>query len=337
MDLNIEKNRDKIGKNIIRLSWANLVLLISIFGIISLVGWDVSLQNQMIIYLIGMVALNLPHGGYEHFNNLRNRGLPFGTKYVFLYLTIIVAFVGLFFVMPLLALFLALAVAVAKGGHGDIQVLKATSNADHIDSKLQATFAGLVRGGSVMIVPYIFFTGTFLTFCSYMLSIFTSEPIPSILYSDTIVMSVGIIYGLSVILHILWGYYNGGGMSWIVDSLETILLTVYFAIVPAVVSIGLYFPLWYSIRQSGRSFSIRNKIENEQSMPVLVAWAALIGGAIMTGIIGVILWVIFPNPLGGLSLLPGLVAFYTIFICVVALPHVVIGQWWDDEGIWYVP
>jgi hypothetical protein len=45
-----------------------------------------------------------------------------------------------------------------------------------------------------------------------------------------------------------------------------------------------------------------------------------------------------PNPLGDATLLPGLVAFYTIFVCIIALPHVVVGHWLDrTRGLWYVP
>ena len=43
-----------------------------------------------------------------------------------------------------------------------------------------------------------------------------------------------------------------------------------------------------------------------------------------------------PNPLANTGLLAGMVAFYTIFVCIIALPHVV-GNWLDRKrGIWYV-
>jgi hypothetical protein len=46
----------------------------------------------------------------------------------------------------------------------------------------------------------------------------------------------------------------------------------------------------------------------------------------------------FPNPLAGTSFLPGAVAFWSVFISIVALPHVVVGSLLDrDRGIWYVP
>jgi hypothetical protein len=49
-------------------------------------------------------------------------------------------------------------------------------------------------------------------------------------------------------------------------------------------------------------------------------------------------YVLVPSPLGNAGLLAGGVAFYTIFVCLLALPHIVVGEWLDpDRGIWYVP
>jgi len=79
----------------------------------------VPVRSQLLVYLVGMVGLNLPHGGYEHFRNLRHRGLPFGTRYVAIYIIAVAGFVGLFLFRPVLAPGVAFATAVAKGGHGD--------------------------------------------------------------------------------------------------------------------------------------------------------------------------------------------------------------------------
>lgn len=44
------------------------------------------------------------------------------------------------------------------------------------------------------------------------------------------------------------------------------------------------------------------------------------------------------DDLGGAGLLGGAVAFYTVFVCILALPHIVVGDWLDRaRGIWYVP
>lgn len=328
------------GNVAINASRGALLAVAVLFGLLGLTGQTPSLQTQMVIYLVGMVALNLPHGGYEHFENLRWRGLPFGARYVLLYLSFIGLFVGLFLVAPLAALGIAFATAVAKGGHGDLHVMDAVVGSDHLVRREQRWLAAFVRGGAVMIVPLLVWPGVFYGFSSYMLSMFDPAATGELLVrQESVRPLLGGLYGVAVLAHLGGGFLTGGlSASWLADLGETALLVVYFTAVPVVVSIGLFFPLWYSMRQSGRTLAVRREMTTDQQLPALAVWGILIAGALMTAVLGAMLWFVAPNPLGNATLLPGLVAFYTVFICVVALPHVVVGEWLDvDRGIWYVP
>jgi hypothetical protein len=95
------------------LSRAALVGLLLLFGGLRLAGASLSLGTQAAVYLVGTVALNLPHGGYEHFANLRRRATAFRWRYVAGYLALAGASVGLFLVGPVVGLALAVGVAVA--------------------------------------------------------------------------------------------------------------------------------------------------------------------------------------------------------------------------------
>jgi len=336
-----EPERTAIGA-----SRAALLLLAVGFGALSAAGTDVSLRTQMIAYLVGMVALNLPHGGYEHFSNLRRRGLPFGARYVGLYVGFVAAFVALFVVAPLPALALAFGTAVAKGGHGDLRVMDALVGTDHLPTRPQRALAALVRGGAVMIVPAVFWTETFYGFTGIMLGVFDGQLAgPAVSSPETFTTALGAAYGLGVIAHLggglatSWRSTGGVGRSWLLDAAETLLLVAYFALVPVVVAIGLYFPLWYSMRQSARSMVVeRERPSRTEGVSLVVAWGVLVVGALATATVAVTLWTVAPSPLAGGSLLSGAVAFYTIFVCVIALPHVVVGEWLDfGRGIWHVP
>jgi Brp/Blh family beta-carotene 15,15'-monooxygenase len=323
-------------------SRAALLLLTVAFAGLYATGTELSLRTQMLAYLVGMVALNLPHGGYEHFSNLRRRGLPFGARYVGLYLAFVVGFVGLFVVAPLPALALAFGTAVAKGGHGDLHVMDALVGTDHLVSRPQRALASLVRGGAVMIVPAVAWTETFYGFTGYMLNVFDGQLVgPAATSPEAVTTALGAIYGLGVLLHLGGGLATGGGVtrSWLLDAAETLLLVAYFVFVPVVVAIGLYFPLWYSLRQSARSMVVEEaRPSRTEGVSVVMAWGVLVVGALVTALVATSLWMVAPNPLAGASLLPGAVAFYTIFVCVIALPHVVVGEWLDfGRGIWYVP
>lgn len=333
-------------------SRAALLVLTGAFAIAGLAKFQVPLRVQAGIYLLGMVAMNLPHGGYEHFENLRRRALSFQGRYILTYLVGIGLFVLLLFVAPVLGLGLAIGVAVAKGGFGDVHVLEALSGADHLQSRPQRWLAAAVRGGAVMVVPMVFWPETFYEFSTIMVNIFEPGALSAVVTdigSRRIPLAGG--YGALLLLHLGGGYARSTGSgSYTVDVFETVLLVAYFAVVPVVIAVGLYFPFWYSARQVARTTVVEDDVEADEpglfgmldsddpEQVALVAWGVLIAGSIATFGLAALVWTVSPQPLGGATLLPGLVAFWSIFISIIALPHVVVGSWLDRErGIWYVP
>ncbi|AUX10399.1 beta-carotene 15,15'-dioxygenase [Halalkaliarchaeum desulfuricum] len=325
----------------LQLSRLSIGVLAAGFVLLSITGRGITLESQLVVYLIGMVALNLPHGGYEHFSNLRHRGFPFGARYVALYVGFVVGFIALFLLAPVVALALAFGTAVAKGGHGDLHVMDGLIGTDHLTTRFQRGLAAFVRGGAVMIVPLVFFPETFYTFSEYMVAIFQPGALAAVAGGFELSRLVlGGLFGVALVAHLGLGFARGGvSYSWLVDAGETLLLVAYFAFVPVVVAIGLYFPLWYSLRQAGRSVAVeRRNPGRDDGLAVPVAWGVLVIGALATALVAAGLYVVAPNPLGGAALLPGVVAFYTVFVCIIALPHVVVGEWLDmKRGIWYVP
>ncbi len=345
---------DTAGGRPLTVSRAALLVLIVGFAVGRMTGLELSLRVQAGIYLLGMVAMNLPHGGYEHFDNLRRRAATFQRGYVGAYLLSVALFVGLLFLAPVAGLALAVSVAMAKGGLGGLKVMDALSGTDHLRTKPQRYLAAAVRGGAVMVVPMVFWPETFLTFSSIMVNIFEPGALAGVagdLGTRRLVLGVG--YGGLLAAHLGLGYWRSAGTgSFVTDAAETLLLVTYFAVVPVVVAVGLYFPLWYSARQVARTTAVDDEafdaddasgwldfLESDDPRRVaLGAWGVLIAGSIATFGLAALVWTLAPQPLGGASLLPGLVAFWSIFVSIIALPHVVVGGWLDRErGIWYVP
>lgn len=331
----------------IGLSRAALAALVAGFGAVALAGISVPIEAQMVVYLVGMIALNLPHGGYEHFENLRRRRPSFRWRYVAAYLGGIAGFVGLFLIAPVAGLGLALVVAMAKGGIGGVRVLEATVGVPHLQTRPQRALAAAVRGGAVMLVPMVFHSDTFYAFSTLMVGLvdagaLTRGP------TDTVRGVILAGYAAALVAHIALGYVRGGGRAWLVDAGESVLLAVYFAVVPVLVAVGLYFPFWYSARQVARTATVEAEPVGEDdwdlvggdsvSAAALRAWALMAVGALATFTVVAALYVAFPNPFAGSSLLPGAVAFWSVAISIIALPHVVVGDLFDaDRGIWYVP
>jgi Brp/Blh family beta-carotene 15,15'-monooxygenase len=327
-----------------------LVGLTLLFAGFRLVGYTPSLATQAAVYLVGMVALNLPHGGYEHFANLRRRAHEFRYRYVAGYLAMAAAFVGLFLVAPVAGLALAISVAVLKGGGGDLHVLRATTGTGHLRSRPQRLLAVAARGGAVMAVPIVAFPGTFHAFSAMMVAMVDPGALaPAARHFDMTRWLVGAGYGGVVLAHLGWGFRTRtGDGAWLADAAETLLLVTYFAVVPVVVAVGLYFPLWYSLRQVARELSVDAAVDAGPDLlggddagagaVALRAWGVLVAGALATAAVAVGFWVALPDPLPTGSLYYDGVAFWSVFISVVALPHVVVGSVLDrGRGIWHVP
>ncbi|MFB6087883.1 MAG: Brp/Blh family beta-carotene 15,15'-dioxygenase [Haloarculaceae archaeon] len=340
--------RPVVGQPSLALSRATLAALAAGFAAAGTVGFHLSLRAQMLVYLVGMVALNLPHGGYEHFENLRRRRPTFRLEYVGAYLAGIAGFVALYLTAPVLGLLLAVGVAMAKGGIGGLHVLDATSGTGHLRTRAQRWLAVAVRGGAVMVVPSVAWPDTFWAFSSLMVGLV--DPGGLAPYADAFVASrpfVAGAYGLALAAHVGLGYVRGGGRSWLVDAGESVLLAAFFATVPVLVAVGLYFPFWYSARQVARTATVDDPVGEDRfdlvggddaTAVALRSWGVLVAGAVATAAVLAVVYYAFPNPLTGGSLLSSAVAFWSIFISIVALPHVVVGSLLDRErGIWYVP
>ena len=332
------------------LSRAALLGLVALFGGLRLAGVGVPMETQAAVYLVGMVALNLPHGGYEHFANLRRRAREFRWTYVAGYLALAGAFVGLFLAAPVAGLALAVLVAVAKGGGGDLHVLRATTGAGHLRSRAQELLAVAARGGAVMAVPIVAWPNTFHAFSSLMVGLVEPGGLgPVATYFDVTRPLVAGLYGATVLAHLGLGFVRRpGDGAWLADAAETLLLVAYFAVVPVVVAVGLYFPLWYSARQVARELSVeepategRDLLGGEDASSgavALRAWGVLVAGALATAAVAVAFWWLVPNPLANSTFRFGAVAFWSVLISVIALPHVVVGSVLDrGRGIWHVP
>ena len=329
------------------LSRGALVVLAAGFGVVGAAGMSLPLEAGMVVYLVGMVALNLPHGGYEHFENLRRRRPDFRLRYVAAYLAVIAGFVGLFVIAPVAGLALALVVAMAKGGIGGLHVMDATTGTGHLRTRPQRYLAAAVRGGAVMLVPIVFWPETFHTFSALMVGLVEPGALsPYAGYFDLTRTGIAAVYGTGLAAHVGLGYARGGGRSWLIDAGESLLLATFFAVVPVLVAVGLYFPFWYSARQVARTRRVDDDagddrwdlLGDEPSTAALRAWGVAVVGALATFAVLAAVYLVFPNPLAGVELLPGAVALWSVFVSIIALPHVLVGSVLDsDRGIWYVP
>jgi|APHM01.1.fsa_nt_gi hypothetical protein len=316
---------------------------------------------QLLAYLIGLVAINLPHGGFENLQNLRTRSARYQALYAGAFFLFVSAFIGLLFVNAVLGVFLMILVAVVKGGLGGVAVLDAVTGTDHLKSRPQRWLAAAVRGGAVMFVPYVAFAGTFEQYTGFMVSVFDTGALEAATYAFHPVShyAIPIAIGLCALVHIGLGYARDPGSgTWLADAIETVLLISFFAVVPVVLAVGLYFPLWYSARQvarsaaAGRDRPVTDEAwmageDRDQHVRSMLNWSMFIIGGVLTGLLIAGLWAVAPE--SALSITEGVyndtltdrlaagVVFYTMFVSIIALPHVVVGGVLDRQGIWFIP
>jgi Brp/Blh family beta-carotene 15,15'-monooxygenase len=320
--------------------WPSRVVLFAVgagFAVARIAGVTVPIRAQMVVYLVGMVGLNLPHGGYEHARNLWARRAAFQWRYVAAYLAAVAAFLACYVLAPVAGLALAVSVAMAKGGLGGLHVLDATTGTSHLRTRPQRWLAAAVRGGAVMLVPLVAFPETFHAFSSLMVGLVDPgalAPYAWVFDRKRWLLAAG--YGTALAVHVGLGSVRGGGRSWLADAGECVLLAGYFATVPVLVAVGLYFPFWYSGRQLARTTAVDDDPELCADPHRATALAAA-GAVALFAVLAAVFWA-FPNPLSGGDVLPGAVAFWSVGISIVALPHVLVGSVLDrDRGIWYVP
>jgi Brp/Blh family beta-carotene 15,15'-monooxygenase len=132
--------------------------------------------------------------------------------------------------------------------------------------------------------------------------------------------------------YLAYAHQRTGGRAWLLEAGETLLLVAYFAVVPPVVAVGVYFPCWYAARQVARMADagdadpalgrVVGRVLRGGFLPWVGAIAILVGLAVRV-----------PGP----DSATGWVALYSVFVAAIALPHVVVGGWLDrTQGIWSV-
>jgi len=292
--------------------------------------------TRSLLYLGLMIGVGLPHGGFEHAVNLRGRTGRFQLRYVGAYVVVLIAAIGAFFAAPVVGLAAAVAVVTLKSGHGGLRALAARAGLGHLRTRLQRGLAVFVRGGAVMAVPFVAHPGAFASVSVRMVALFGGSPsalAPA--FRPGVRTAVAGVFGAAVAVHLARSRGSVAGTEargFRFDALETALLVGFFAVVPPILAVGLYFPAWYATRQTARYLTAgeRRRIDWRADLrstvrragpPWLGALAAFGATALSAPV----------APAGPVDW----VALYSAVVSAVAVPHVAVGSWLDRRrGIW---
>jgi Brp/Blh family beta-carotene 15,15'-monooxygenase len=305
---------------------------------------DIPLVVQYLPLVASVMLLGLPHGAVDHLAVARARDQrpdrrAIGRVFA-LYGVVGGAYAALWFLAPAAAFALFILVTWFHWGQGDLYVLRRVVEADYLDSLGARLAAVVVRGGLPMLVPLLAFPDWYRRVALDLVGLFAPDAVGGLAWAfrADLHLGLGLAYGLFLTGTLTLGYLRTGARwPWRFDAAETVGLVAFFAVVPPVLAIGVYFCLWHSLRHVGRLLLVdddaaaaladrepRAAFTNfaRDALPLTAASLALLAG----------LYVLVPNPPGSI---PEWVGLYLVFIAVVTLPHVVVVTLMDGvQGIW---
>lgn len=296
-------------------------------------------------FALSLVFFGLPHGAVDHLvpGRLSGGDASAGSVLVViaLYLALAGLYLGLWFAAPGAAFVLFIALTWFHWGQGDLYFLSAlVRDVDPGPLSLKASTV-FVRGGIPMLVPLLAFPEVYRGVARRLVGLFGGDASSlTWAFASGFRLAVGVGFFL-VILLVLYRSYRFHGRrnrsAWRLEAAETLLLAAYFAVVPPVLALGLYFCLWHSPRHVARlmllnrvSAAALEKGRVGAAVGVFARDAAPMTGAALALLVG--LYFLVPGPVVGAS---GLLAVYLVLISTLILPHVVVVCLMDSrQGLW---
>jgi Brp/Blh family beta-carotene 15,15'-monooxygenase len=299
---------------------------------------------QYVPLAVSIILLGLPHGAVDHLAIARAEGetadlAAIGRVFV-LYTFVGILYAINWFLAPAIAFVLFIFVTWVHWGQGDLFSLVGLENADHIRSVPQRVGTILIRGGLPMLVPLVAFPEWYRTVATDIVGLFAPDRVhvlESVFRTDVrITLAIG--FGSLILWTLAVGYIRAEtARSWRLDTAETVGLGVYFALVPPVLAIGIYFCVWHSLRHIVRLMLLdgdtKVALETGEFRTAFTRFARdatplTIGALVILG--GLSIGV--PNPP---QTVPEWTGLYLAFIAIVTLPHVIVVTVMDrKQGVW---
>jgi Brp/Blh family beta-carotene 15,15'-monooxygenase len=332
---------DALARTTLWPAWAGIGIVTVAFSL------GVSLPGRFrYLPLIASVALiGLPHGAVDHLAVPRARGEKASLRWFahvgLLYLLVGGAYAILWFLAPGLSVVLFIATTWAHWGQGDLWPLLSVAGVDHLRSRAQRFGTLLVRGGLPMLVPLWSFPGRYRAVVDAIVGRF-GFPVGALDPFFEPAVRFGVVGGLGVlsVFTVAAGYLRADERrGWAIDAGETGLLWWFFAVVPPVFAIGVYFTVWHSLRHVGRLVATdpegRAALAAERPTAAFGQFAREATPLTLLSLIGLVgLYVAVPDPPADVGEFVGL---YLVFIAVLTLPHVVVVTLMDaEQGVWQV-
>ncbi|WP_336001107.1 Brp/Blh family beta-carotene 15,15'-dioxygenase [Halorientalis halophila] len=328
--------RETLVRAVLRPSWIAVVALTVPFAL----GLSVPPILQYVPLAASVLVLGLPHGAVDHLALPRVRGerptLRSMNRVFVLYGVLGAAYAAVWFLAPAVAFVSFILLTWAHWGQGDLYSLLAFTDADYLDGRPMRALAVVVRGGLPMLVPLLAFPEWYRRVATALVSLFAPDSVAGLaaVFRPETRLLLGVAYAAVLIAYLALAVVRTDDRpAWAVDAGEVLLLVAFFALVPPLLAVGVYFCLWHSARHVARLLTVepgsasalaRGRLRPgvvqfaRDATPLTIGALALLAGFAL----------LVPNPPADLL---GWLGLYLVLIAALTLPHVVVVTVMDRE------
>lgn len=294
-------------------------------------------------FVVSLVFLGVPHGALDHLVLARLTSRISTAASVLavglVYLVLAALYLALWYAAPVAAFALFIALTWFHWGQGDLWYLLTVSPAERMTPTLRLLTL-FVRGGLPMLVPLLAFPDVYRQVAGSAAGLFGAGVSPDAwIFGPAFRIVAGSILTVLVLLSLVVGFRSSTASRGArrIDAAETLLLVAYFALVPPVLAVGIYFCLWHAPRHIARLMlldkSSATSLQRGRLAPAAAAFARDSAPLTLAAIVLLAgLYLAIPEPASGLQSLLGV---YLFAISLLTLPHVTVVSWMDlRQGIW---
>lgn len=265
--------------------WSSMALLSVLW-----LAFPQSLTHLMYLpLLVSTVLLGIPHGALDHLIPTR-LGWRWGQRpgavilYVAAYALLAALALSLWWLAPRVAFWGFVLLSCVHWGHGDLHYLE-TVQGRRRWGPWSTALTLLARGILPILVPLLAFPEWFGRLASGVGQAFgRSEALPAVSDLLSPQLFVGLVAGVGVILLAYVADTLSSSRVPLIELAETALLLFTFVLVPAPLSIGVYFTLWHAWRHLGRLLGLQPPATRPvvslglNLLPISLVALALLGG-----------------------------------------------------------
>ena len=319
--------------------WPSLLLVLTLTAAFA-AGLRVPAWAQYLPFAASLLLFGLPHGATDHLVPSRLSGRTADGRSVLAVVLLYIVLSGfcfaLWFVAPAAAFVLFVSVTVFHWGAGDLHAAL-FFGFDGLDGmgRTGRVFLLLLRGGIPMLVPLLFFPDVYKGVAADAAGLFGPSAVLSWAFEPVFRLVVGLALSVVALILVSCAIRDGAARrgAFLLLVLETILLFAFFAVVPPILAVGLYFTLWHAPRHVARLVLLDPGAATGLRAGSVVRFAR--DAAPLTGLaLALLAGLYFAVPRAAQD--PGsLLALYLVLVSALTFPHASLVAYMDlRQGVW---